>query len=114
MKTFASVSNVILCGVLSGAFIAEISEPTGLQWKTFYWRKSFYGLVVLALFTYLYNRMVYSSEKDILRFADEEYCLAYMRSRCLPAAAERYSVMILTGNGGELERAMEEIRRILK
>jgi hypothetical protein len=114
IKTIATVCNVTLCGILSGAFIAEISGPAGLRWGTFYLQKSFYALVVLAILTYLWNRLIYSYEKDILRFADEEYCLAYMRSRCLPAAAERYTVMILNGEGGELERAMEEMRRILK
>jgi hypothetical protein len=114
VKTSASVSNAIICGILTGAFVAEISGPAGLQWGTFYWRKSFYALLLVGLLTYFFNLMVYKYEKDILRFADREYCLAYMRSRCLPAAAERYTAMILSGNGGELETAMEEIRRILE
>jgi len=114
VKTLVAVADAMLSGVLSGAFISEISTPIGLDWGSFYRKWSFYGLLILTVLTYFYHKTVYGCETDILRFADDEYCLAYMRSLCLPAAAERYNEMIRRGNFGELERAMAEVRRILE
>ena len=68
----------------------------------------------IALFVYVYYRAVYIYDKNVERFLDDDYCRAYMRSKCLPEAAERYKEIIRNGEGGELEEAMQEFERILK
>jgi hypothetical protein len=71
-------------------------------------------LLVTAAAIYWYNKAIYRIDRDVLKFADSEYCVAYVRSKCLPDAAEQYRIAIRTGNKGELTNAMSELRRILK
>jgi len=104
----------LVSGVLSGIFVNEISTPTGILWKLFYKAPSFYGLIFLGIIIFLYNRALYLHEKEMMRFLDSDYCVAYMRSKCLPEAAERYKSLIRSGDGGEFEKAMDELNKVLK
>jgi hypothetical protein len=114
IRTLFSAVFPIVAGVLSGTFIFEITTSTGLAWKLFYGTSSFYALCVLSLVIYLYNRELYLYEQEISRFRDVDYCVAYVRSKCLPEAAERYKELIRNGSGGELKQAMDELRRALR
>jgi hypothetical protein len=114
LRTFFAGVLPIVAGVLSGVFTFEITTPSGIDWLLFYKAKSFYGLCVLCVVIYLYNRELYLYERDISRFLDADYCTAYMRSKCLPEAAERYRELIRSGGVGELEQAMTELRKVLK
>jgi len=113
-KTFCGFVLPILSGILSGTLIAEISTPNGLDWKLTLSAKSTYGIIILSIIIYKYNRALFLREKEIRQFSDKEYCLAYMRSKCLPEAAEKYKERIRSGKGGELEQAMRELKKILK
>src|SRR6267142_6480242 len=104
----------IRAGVLSGTFIIEITSSNGLAWAHFYKAPSFYVLFTLSLGIYWYNRALYLYDIEAQRFLDADYCIAYMRSKCLPEAAERYKELIRTGAGGELKQAMDELRKILR
>lgn len=111
--TFHVTSNVLV-GLFCGGLIYQISGPSGLHWLEFYRHSSFYGLLITTAIISWYNRHLYEIEKDVLKFADNEYCVAYVRSKCLPAAAEQYRIAIRTGVRGELTKAMEELQRVLK
>ena len=114
-RTFFSIIIPILVGVFSGVFVAEITVPEkGISWPLFYKAKSFYMLLVILLVTYVYNIAIYKHDKGIMSFSDADYCRAYMRSKCLPEAAERYRDLIRSGESGELEKVMDEVDRILK
>lgn len=113
-KTVFSAVFPIITGILSGTFVAEISTPQGLDWPHFYRAWSFYGLACLTAVIYAYNRALYQREIEITRFSDTEFCVAYMRSKCLPEAAERFKVMIRDGEAGELARIMGELKKSLK
>lgn len=113
-KTFFSVIIPIFTGILSGLFVAEISSATALNWTKFYHAKSFYGLLLIVVIIYFYNRALYNHETSITRFSDTDYCLAYMRSKCLPEAAEKYKEQIRKGEGGELLQIMTELKKSLK
>jgi len=113
LRTLLSVVIPVVTGILSGTFIIEITTPAGLDWRSFYASQSFYGLVFICCVMYFFHRACYRYEKQVLRFLDSDYCIAYMRSKCLPEAAERYRELIRSGCGGEMERAMEELERIL-
>lgn len=104
----------LISGVLSGIFVNEITSPTGILWNDFYKAHSFYALIVLGIVIFLYNRALYLHEKELMRFLDSDYCIAYMRSKCLPEAAERYKSLIRSGGGGELKQAMDELKKVLK
>lgn len=114
LKTFFASIIPILTGVMSALFIMEISTPEGIEWQSFYKAFSFYVLLILVLVVYSYNKAIYLYEKSIARFMDNDYCIAYMRSQCLPEAAEKYKQSIRDGQGGELESAMVELRSILE
>jgi len=113
-KTFFSALIPIFVGVLSGTFVVEITVDGKLDWTLFSKSKSFYSLCVLTIISYLYFKELYLYERQTERFLDADYCVAYMRSKCLPEAAERYRVLIRTGNIGELTRAMHELEKVLK
>jgi len=110
---FASVIP-LLVGVLSGTFVVEITTVSGLEWASFYRTKSFYCLAAATIVTYLYNRATYLHDSSVDRFQDDDYCRAYMRSQCLPEAAERYKALIREGRTGTLVAAMREFERILR
>lgn len=114
LQTLFSAVFPILAGVLSGTFIVEITVRGSVAWGNFYTAHSFYALCVLSVFIYLYNRELYLYAREVERFLDTDYCMAYMRSKCLPEAAERYKELIRTGVGGELKQAMDELRKILR
>jgi len=102
-------------GVLTGTLVVQITSTNGvLIWKYLFRSSSFYGLALVVLAQILLSRSVYISERNILRFADNEYCIAYLRSKCLPEAAAKYQEMIKNGDGGDFKRAMDEIAEILK
>jgi hypothetical protein len=101
-------------GVLSGTLVTEITTPAGLAWSQVYKTYSLYGLLLLTMVQVAYSRLIYETERDILRFSDSEFCVAYLRSKCLPEMAARYQEIIRTGEGGEFKRAMDEIREVLK
>lgn len=113
-KTAFSTVIPILAGVLAGSFVLEITTPSGLDWMSFYKAPSFYGLLAIAIVTFTFNRETYLYERRVERFLDDDYCRAYMRSKCLPEAAEKYKKLIRDGEAGELTRAMKEFERILK
>jgi hypothetical protein len=113
-KTLIFGISTILSGVLASAFVVEISPSSELKWETFYRTRSFYGLVGLLILLYVYNRAAYAYEINMLRFQDRDYCIAYIRSKCLPELAERTRRNIREGTGGELKDAMDELRKVLK
>jgi hypothetical protein len=104
----------VASGVLASAFVVEISTPEGVHWSRTYQVPTFYALIGLAVTVVFYSRALYRHETAIERFRDDSYCKAYMRSQCLPEAAERYKKLIRAGEVGELEKAMTEVRRILR
>ena len=113
-RTFFAYVVPIVASVFAGLFIAEIATPEGIVWMSFYKAKSFYTLVVIGIGLYLYNKTIYLHDRKISRFLDADYCTAYMRSKCLPEAAERYRQLIRNGDGGELKQAMDELKKVLK
>lgn len=113
-KTLISAVLPILSGFFSGTLIVEITKETGISWKEIPKTKSFYVLIFLITFIYTYNRAVYLREKEIMRFLDNDYCIAYMRSQCLPEAANRFKELIREGQGGEFKQAMDELKKVLK
>lgn len=114
-RTVFSVVLPILAGVFSGTLVAEITvPPNGISWVLLHKAKSSYVLVGLSLILYWYNRATYKHDRHVRSFLDTDYCRAYMRSKCLPEAAERYRALIRDGQIGEFEKAMREVNRILK
>ncbi|EDZ61421.1 hypothetical protein SMGD1_2528 [Sulfurimonas gotlandica GD1] len=113
-KTFFSSVLPIITGILSGIFVIEITIDGVIAWSSFFKATSFYVLVFVAICMYFYNKAIYLFENEISKFSDDEYCTAYIRSKCLPEAAEKYKTLIRNGNGGELKQAMDEMKKVLK
>jgi len=113
-KTLFGFALPALSGVFSGTFVAEICTSNGLDWRLAKTARSTYALVATIIVIYIYNRAVYLREKEVRQFSDSEFCVAYMRSQCLPEAAEQYKRLIREGQGGELKQAMDELKKILK
>jgi len=71
-------------------------------------------LLLIVVIIYFYNRALFNHETSITRFSDSDYCLAYIRSKCLPEAAEKYKEKIRDGEGGELLQVMVELKKSLR
>lgn len=113
-RTFFAFVVPIVSSIFTGLFVTEVTVAGEIDWASFYKAKSFYGLIVIGICLYLYNKTIYLHDREISRFLDSDYCTAYMRSKCLPEAAEKYKQLIRDGDGGELKQAMDELKRILK
>jgi hypothetical protein len=101
-------------GVLSGSLITEITSASELKWSEAPRTISFWGLFLLTGAQIIFSRWVYEIDRDVMKFAETTYCVAFIRSRLLPEVAIRFGEQIRNGEGGELKRAMDEIREVLK
>lgn len=90
VKTVVFVFSVIISGVLCSAFVTEITVDGVLNWSLFHKATSFWIVLAYSILIYLYNRIVYKYEKNVLRFLDDDYCVAYIRQQCLPELVEKY------------------------
>jgi hypothetical protein len=62
----------------------------------------------------LYTKAQYNHDREVSKFSDREYCVAYMRSKCLPELAAKAQERIRTGGSGEFTAAMKEVEKVLK
>jgi len=113
-KTLFSVIFPLAAALLSGMFVYDISDENGIVWIKFYQSWTFYGLLILIILIYIYNRALYRHNRDIMRFSDTTFCIAYMRSQLLPEAAERYKEMIRSGSGSEFAEITNQLKEILQ
>jgi hypothetical protein len=113
-KTFFSVVFPIAIGVISGAYVNEITTSDGVKWARSWSSTSFYLLIAAAIIMVIFHRAVYLHETSVDKFRDDQFCMAYVRSKCLPEAAERYRELIRSGDGGQLKQAMDELKKALK
>ncbi len=114
IKTIIFVFSTIVSGILAAAFIFEISPSGKINWTLYYRVSSFYLIIFWVILIAVYNYIIYKREIDILRFKDEEYCIAYIRSQCLPEIASKYRELVKSGNMRELKDIVVEIKRITK
>lgn len=114
IKTLVFGISTIVSSILAGLFVYEITMNGIVEWETFYKAKSFIGILIWLLFVCLYNSFLYEREMDILKFKDENYCKAYIRSQCLPEVAARYRNLVRSGNTSDLKDIAGEIKRMIK
>ena len=114
IKTLVFGISTIVSSILAGLFIYEITCTGNIAWKSFYKANSFYWILLWLLLMYFYNAILFKKEIDIIKFKDEDYCKAYIRSQCLPAVAARYRNAVRSGNTSELKDIASEIKRIMK
>ena len=91
-----------------------ITNNANINNSSFTKSTSFYSLVTLSILIYLYNRELMKYENNILNYKDSEFCIAYVRSKCIPEVAEHYKKLISEGKVDDLEKAMTEVQRLLK
>jgi magnesium-transporting ATPase (P-type) len=97
VKTIVFAFSVIVSGVLCSAFVAEITVAEILNWGLFYKTTTFWIIVIYCILLYFYNSTVYKYEKNVLKFLDDDYCLAYIRQQCLPDLVEKYKQDLKSG-----------------
>lgn len=114
-KTFAFIVSVIISGILSGAFVSEITYNGVINWRNFYKAKSFYILIFFSIIVYLYIRYIYEEDIKIKKFIDKRYCKAYLRSQCLPEIAKKYKEIIRQGvKSDELKEIQDNFKRMIE
>lgn len=107
-KTIIGVSSLIIAGILSNTFVAEITIDSEIHLNLFYKTKSFYFLLIFIVLIYFYYRFLWSIDKSTADFKDDEYCKAYMRKECLPQYAKKINELIKSGKDAN------EVRNIIK
>jgi hypothetical protein len=100
--------------VVGGAFVNDITTPGGVVWSRSFEQLTFYLLILWTVTLTWFIRAQYVYEVSIERFGDDDYCLAYVRSQCLPEAADKYRELIRNGDIGVLKQAMAEVRETLR
>jgi len=96
-KTIIGISSLIIASILSNTFVAEITIDSAIHWNLFYKTKSFYFLLIFVFLIYFYYRFLWSIDKSIADFKDDEYCKAYMRRECLPEYTKKINELIKSG-----------------
>lgn len=104
----------VLTGVFSGAFVNQITDSGRILWGNFYLSPSFYLLIGVTALIVLINKAAFNRDLEIERFSDEDYCVAYMRSKCLPEIALKYQEIIKSGDGMNINQLMKELKKSLK
>src|SRR5437867_855294 len=82
VKAVLNAASVVIAGVLTSAFVSALNSGHGVVWSHFYKEETFYLLLAFVFIEAVYQRALYAHEVNIERFADAEYCTAYMRSQC--------------------------------
>lgn len=101
VKTIVFAFSVLLSGVLTSAFVFEISTETGLKWDEFYTKDTFWYIVVYLLFVGIYNYYIYQVDSSVELFMDKEYSRAYVFKACMPEFVEKCKEEITNGTGIE-------------
>jgi len=114
IKTIIFCISTIISGVISGIFVYEITSSGKIDWHSFYKVRSFRFILAWLLIVYFYNLFLYRKESNILKFKDDDFCKAYIRSQCLPEIAAKYKDVIKSGDISSLKDLVSEVRRILK
>jgi magnesium-transporting ATPase (P-type) len=115
VKTLLFILSVVLSGVLCSAFITEITIEGKLVWMSFYKTTTFWIIIGYCLLLYLYNRFLYKFEKNILNYLDNDYCIAYIISECLPELVEKYKEDLKSGkNAEEFIDIKKELKKLKK
>lgn len=109
----SDISRAIDAKFINGIILIEQNNSFPFYISNIFKTKSFYALILIMLLLYLYQRNLFKFETDILNFKDSEYCMAYLRSKCLPEMAEKYKNAIRNGSGDELLQAADVLQRAL-
>jgi len=114
IRLLIQITSNVLTAFFSGTLVYEITLSGKLDWNALYHASSTYCILFVVSLTAWYSKITYQLDTDILKFGDIDYCTAYMRSKCLPEAAEQYKQAIRTGNKDALANAKSELKRLLK
>lgn len=101
LKAFLHPIFMVASGVLSGTLVVEITNEGRLLWGSAFKAYSFWLLMIFVIVNGYYIKHLYGEEVIVSNFKDKEYCWAYIRSRNIPALAERYNTLLKEGRGIE-------------
>lgn len=77
----------ILIGVLSSVFVTEITHDGKIEWSRTTTVLSFWLLFLVSIFWIGLQVAYLNHEQNILRFSDDQHCLAYIRKTKLDGYA---------------------------
>ena len=101
IKTIVFGCSVVLSGILTSAFVNDISYPDGLHWREFYLKGTFWWIVLYLILVGLYNYYLYRLDVSVEKFMDNEYSRAYIFSACIPEFVDKCKEEISQGTGIE-------------
>jgi hypothetical protein len=114
IRTIIDVLATTIISFFTGLLTFDITKDGEIIWTDLYRSWSCYILILSISLYCIYTKLTYDIDKDIQKFKDDDFCRAYVRSKCIPALANKYSDMIKNGNLDDLKQARSEVDRILK
>jgi hypothetical protein len=113
-KTIVAILLPIIIGVLSSIYTTDITTISGMKMGLSFNKLSFYLLLVSTLLLCVFYYLVYKYETDMLRYHDNEFCVAYIRSQLITEMADNYRRQIRSGQMTDLSQMMEDFMRALQ
>lgn len=98
-KTIVFAISVVLSGVLTSAFVADISHEDGLHWTESYEKSTFWYIVIYLIIVGIYNYFIYQIDVSVEKFKDKKFTRAYVLKACLPEYVEKCKEEINNGRG---------------
>ena len=114
LKAFFNILSVVLSSVFASALVTEITVDGHIVWLLFYKAVSFYILFLICILIFVYNRILYLFETNVLKFMDVNYCNAYMRSKYIPEYADYCTLKIRSGQIEDFKKATEDLKELLQ
>jgi hypothetical protein len=114
IKTAISIVVSVSGGIFSNTFVTEMTTPNGIYWGSFYNTFSFWALLLVCLFTFVFHRFMHAYETEVSAFKDADFCMAYARSQLIPAQVHASKQAIGRGDVAEFKAAMKQIKDALK
>lgn len=111
IKSILGVVSIVLTGVLSSGFVAELSSQE-VVWSNYFKTKCFYILILYALLAIFYNWQGYKWETSIERIMEKEYCKNFVLKENLPVLAEHCKDLIKTGKIDEFIETTKKIKEL--
>jgi len=86
-RLLASLITTLTAGVLASAFVVDITVDGKIHWAETSSSRTFYLLVAFVVVWLALQLVFLDHDRDVVKFADDEHCLAYARKMQLEAVA---------------------------
>ncbi|MFJ7682618.1 hypothetical protein [Peribacillus butanolivorans] len=96
-ETLIFAGSVIFSGILTGAFINELTVNNEIQWKNAFKIVPTYLILIYLVILYHYNKFLYNERLEINNFKDDVFLSAYVKKELVPEIVTDFKKNIREG-----------------